>query len=168
VTRRTVTLLLPIGLAGCLHVDWESRRDGTPVPVVEAVRLSPGKTTMKETLERLGPPNLALRAGDVDRFYYVSWDTHRAKFDVSAPVPVTSRGMSLDVFILSLGAEELRLARLDFDRAGVLKLLQAVDYGASNNNQSFALDDRIVTNFLEDRSRSLGIVENDEDDEDER
>ena len=162
-----VSRFLPLlTLAGCLHVDWESRRDGTPVPVVDAVRLSPGKTTMKETLERLGPPTLALRAGDVDRFYYVSWDTSRAKFDLSAPLPVTSRGMSVDVFILSLGAEELRLARLDFDRAGVLKLLQAVDYAASNNNQSFALDDRIVTNFLEDRARTLGIVERDDDEED--
>jgi hypothetical protein len=159
-------LLLPLALAGCLHVRWESRKEGLPRAVVEAARLKPGTSTMKETLDRLGPPDLALRAGDVDRFYYVSWDTSYAKFDVSAPIPVTSRGVSLDVFILSLGAEDLRLARLDFDRQGRLKVLQVGDFGASNNGQYFILDNRVVENFLEDRARALGIVENDDDEED--
>lgn len=163
---RAAALVPLLALAGCLHVRWESRKDGDARPVVDAARLKPGTTTMKETLESLGPPTLALRVGNVDRFYYVSWDTAYGKFDVSAPIPVTGRGMSVDVFILSLGAEDLRLARLDFNRQGVLSVLQAGGFGLSNNSQAVALDNRIVENFLEDRSRSLGIVENDDDEED--
>ena len=165
-TMRPCFAAIPLLLAGCLHVDWETRKEGLPAPVVEAAQLKPGLHTMKQVLELLGPPDLALRAGEVDRFYYISWDTTRAKFDLSAPIPVTSRSVSLDLFILSLSSEDLRMARLDFDRAGVLKLLQTRDFGMTNNNQSFAVDDRIVTNFLEDRSRALGIVENDDDEED--
>jgi hypothetical protein len=161
-----VLILGAIALSGCLHAAWETSREGTPRAVIEARRLTPGTSTMKEALDRLGPPDLAIRSGESDRFYYVSWDTSHFKFDLSAPVPLPSRSVSWDVFILSLGSEELRLARLDFDRAGVLKVLQVGDFEATNNGQYFVLDNRIVANFLEDRARSLGIVENDDDEED--
>lgn len=163
---RAAVCLGAAALSGCLHVDWEARREGSAKPVIEAQRLKPGLTRMEEVLRRLGPPDLALRAGLIDRFYYVSWDTSYAKLDVSAPIPLPSRTVSYDIFILSLGDEELRLARLDFDRQGVLQGLQAGDFLATNNGQYFVLDNRIVSNFLEDRSRALGIVENDDDEED--
>ena len=158
--------LLCLALAGCLHVEWESRVDGSARPVVDAPRLQPGTSTMKDALDLLGPPSLALRAGEVDRFYYVSWDAEFGKFELSAPVPLPSRNVSWDVFILSLGAEELRLARLDFDRGGVLRGLQTADFGASNDGHYVAIDNRFVSAFLEDRSRALRVRENDDDEED--
>lgn len=160
---RALPLLL---LAGCVHVDWESFREGTARPVVDAPRLKTGASTMKDALELLGPPSLALRAGHVDRFYYVSWDAAFGKLEISVPIPAASRSLSLDAFILSLGAEDLRLARLDFDRDGVLRVLAIGDFGSSNNGQSFALDSRVVSNFLLDRSRSQVVRENDDDEED--
>lgn len=163
---RAAALLLALPLAGCLHAKWDGLREGSPQAVVDARRLAPGKSTLKEALELLGPPDLALRAGPVDRFYYVSWDTSFLKFEVSAPVPLPSRSVSWDVFILSLGAEELRLARLDFDRAGVLRVLQAGNFESTNNGQYFVLDNRLVSNFLEDRARALHITEKDDDEED--
>ncbi len=163
---RAAALLLVLPLAGCLHARWDGLREGSARAVVDARRLSPGKSTMKEALDLLGPPDLALRAGQVDRFYYVSWDTSFLKFELSAPVPLPSRSVSWDVFILSLGAEELRLARLDFDREGLLRVLQAGNFESSNNGQYFVLDNRLVSNFLEDRARALHITENDDDEED--
>ncbi|HLF93947.1 MAG TPA: hypothetical protein VJB14_10830 [Planctomycetota bacterium] len=157
-------LLLPFPLAGCVGVMVERSRDGTPRPVVDARRLEPGRTTLRETLERLGPPDLLLRVGEVDRAYYVSWDSDYAKLVVSATLPF--RNFSWDVFILSIGSEELRMARLDFGRGGVLRDLQAVDIETHNHGESFALDNRIVERFLEDRARALGLSESDDDDED--
>ena len=58
------------------------------------------------------------------------------------------------------------MARLEFDRGGVLRDLQFVDLESSNHGQSFALDNRIVENFLEDRARALGLKEDDDEDED--
>jgi hypothetical protein len=166
VTARAAVLLAAAALSSCLHVNWEARREGTPIPVIEARRLKPGEVRLEEAIRRLGPPDLALRVGQVDRLYYVSWDTSYAKFDISAPIPTPSRSVSWDVFILSLGDEELRMARLDFDRAGVLQVLQVGGFASSNNGQYFVLDNRIVSNFLEDRARALAIVENDDDEED--
>ncbi len=163
---RVAALVPVLLLAGCLHAQWDGLREGSAQAVVDARRLAPGRSTMKDALDLLGPPDLALRAGEVDRFYYVSWDTSFLKFEVSAPVPLPSRNVSWDVFILSLGAEELRLARLDFDRAGVLRVLQAGDFESSNNGQYFVLDNRLVSNFLEDRARALHITEKDDDEED--
>ncbi len=161
---RLLLLLLPFPLVGCVGVMVERSRDGTPRPVVGARQLEPGRSTFRETLERLGPPDLLLRVGEVDRAYYVSWDSDYTKLVVSATLPF--RNFSWDIFILSFGSEELRMARLEFGRGGILRDLQTVDIETSNHGQSFALDNRIVERFLEDRARALGLMDDDDDDED--
>jgi hypothetical protein len=85
----------------------------------------------------------------------------------SIPVPLPGRSMSTDAFILGLGSEDLRLVRLEFDRQGILRLKESGEFSSSLDGQYFAIDDRIVSNFIEDRARVLAMVEEDEDDEDE-
>ncbi len=165
--RRWLPLLFAVLLAmpGCLSVDWESDKIGTPRPVLDAHRLEPGRSTLRDTLALLGPPDLILRVGEVDRAYYVCWDSDYIKVVLSAPLPLAGR-RSLDAFILGFGSEELRMARLEFDRAGILRELQRLDTLVSRDGEYVAIDNRIVENFLEDRARALKIVENDDDDAD--
>lgn len=153
-------------LAGCVGFAYESAKVGTPAPVLEARRLEPGRTTLKEAFERLGPPDLLLRAGAVDRAYWTSWGSSWFKFVLSGEIPLTRGGVSWDAFILSLGSEDLRMARLEFGRDGVLRDLQLLDLETSRDGQSVALDNRIVENFLEDRTRALRALDPDNDDED--
>ena len=162
--RLPLALVAPLFCTGCVGFMIDRSRDGLPRPVVDARLLETGRSTLTETLARLGPPDVILRVGRVNRAYYVSWDSDYYKFMISATLPF--RNFSWDVFILSLGSEEFRMARLEFDRAGVLRDLQWVDFESSSRGQSFALDNRIVENFLEDRARALGLVEADDDDED--
>ena len=120
---------------------------------------------MREVLSLLGPPDLILRVGEVDRAYYVAWSSDYVKLVASLPLPLGGR-RSLDAFILGFGAEEPRLVRLEYDRAGILRDLQRLDSQISRDGEYMALDNRIVENFLEDRARALHIVENDDGDED--
>ncbi len=153
-------------LGGCVGFAYESSRVGTPAPVLEARLLEPGRTTLKEALERLGPPDLILRAGMVDRAYWTSWSSSYFKFVLSGEVPLTRGGLSWDGLILSLGSEDLRMARLEFGKGGVLRDVQLLDLQTSRDGESVALDNRIVENFLEDRGRALHALETDDDDED--
>jgi hypothetical protein len=116
-------------------------------------------------LKLLGPPELLLRVGDVDRVYYVAWESIYFKLAVSAAIPLASRSVSTDAFILGVGTEELRLARLEFDRAGVLRDLQRGDFTLSSDGAYVAIDNRVVENFFEDRARALSFREDDEDDD---
>lgn len=161
-------LLLPLlcALPGCVGLVFEREKDGTPRPVIEAKRLEPGRSSLREVLGRLGPPDLLLRAGEVDRAYYFSWDSDYFKLVVSIALPFTARNLSLDVFTLAVGSEELRLARLEFDRAGTLRDVQCVDFTSSSGGESVGVDNRVVERFLEDRSRALGLRDGDDDDED--
>jgi hypothetical protein len=152
-------------LSGCLNVSWEARKTGSPAGVLASVQLEPGRTTLPETLALLGPPDLLLRDGPIDRLYYVAWESDYVKLIFSAPVGPSQR--SVDAFIMAFGSEELRMARLEFDRAGILRYLQRGDFGLSRDGQSVALDNRIVENFLEDRERALTLMEPDDDDDDE-
>lgn len=157
--------LLAPALSGCINIAWESERTGTPAGVLAAHRLEPGRSTLRDTLERLGPPDLLLRAGLIDRAYYVAWDSGYVKLILSAPIPSAGK-RSLDAFIVSFGSEDFRMVRLEFNNAGVLLDIQRGDFQLSSNGQSVALDNRIVETFMEDRARSLHIVEKDDDDED--
>lgn len=163
--RAVAAALLFLPLAGCVSVSIEGSREGVVHATNRLHRLKEGTSTLKDALEKLGPPDVILRVGDVDRAYYVSWDSTNFKFSISAPLPL-GRSVSTDAFILGLGSEELRLARLEFDRQGVLRSLQSCDFGASSHGEYFAIDNRIVETFLADRSRALGLMEDDEDDED--
>src|SRR6185436_17898504 len=97
-------------------------------------KLEAGTSTLHDALSGLGPPTLIVRYGDLDRLYYVSWDNLNFKFSVSAPLPL-GRSISTDAFILGLGAEELRLVLLEFDRRGVLRHLRVGAFGQSSDGQ---------------------------------
>ena len=162
-----LSALLPLLGGGCLSFSLEGARDNRPHAMVRVHRLESGRTTLREALERLGPPDLILRVGEVDRLYYVSWDSLHFKLSLSLPVPVPGRSMSTDAFVLGVGSEDLRLALLEFDRRGILRLVETGEFSSSQDGEYFAIDDRIIVNFLEDRSRVLAMVDEDEDDEDE-
>ena len=56
-------------------------------------------------------------------------------------------------------------ARLEFDRKGVLRDLQSGTFGSSSQGQYFAIDNRVVETFLEDRARALTMTDQDDDDD---
>lgn len=156
---------LPL-LGGCLSFALEGSRDNLPHALLRVHKLEAGRTTLREALERLGPPDVLLRVRDLDRLYYVSWDSLHFKFSISAPVPFPGRSMSTDAFILGIGSEEFRLARLEFDRQGILRYVQTGDFVSTTHGEYFAIDNRIVETFLEDRARALGMTAQDDDDDD--
>ncbi len=160
--RVLASALLLLPASGCVSLRYDRARVGTPRPVVDARLLQSGKTTLKEALERLGPPDLLLRVGHVDRAYWVAWDSTNLKLDVS----FTLRQFSWDAFILGVGSEDLRLARLDFGRDGVLLTAQVTDFESAREGEYVAIHNRIASTFLEDRYRMLKVVEEDDDDED--
>jgi hypothetical protein len=162
-----LSALLPLLGSGCISFSLDGSRDNLPSVMRKVHRLEAGRSTLREALERLGPPDLILRVGEVDRLYYASWDSISFKLSVSAPVPVPGRSMSTDVFILGVGSEELRLVRLEFDRKGILRAVQTGEFSSSTDGEYFVIDDRIVSNFIEDRARALTMNDVDEDDEDE-
>jgi hypothetical protein len=163
--RRALPVLLLLSAAGCVSVNLEGGRDGLPRTFNELHRLEPGRSTLADALKRLGPPDLLLRVGPVDRLYYVAWDGLHFKFSVSAPLPF-GRSASTDAFILGLGSEDLRLARLEFDRAGILRVVQTGHFGSSSAGEYLAIDNRVVEQFLEDRTRALVTIDTDDDDDD--
>ena len=160
--RALLPVLLLLPAAGCVSLQYDRARIGTPRAVVDARRLEPGKATLKEALEKLGPPDLMLRAGHIDRVYWVAWDTTSLKLDVS----LSLRQFSWDAFILGIGSEDLRLARLEFDRQGILRYAQITDFETSRGGEYVAIHNRIASTFLEDKERMLMVIEEDDDDED--
>jgi hypothetical protein len=161
-----VSGLLPLLCAGCISISLEGGKEGLPGTLIRVNKLEPGRSTLREVLHQMGPPDLLLRSGEIDRLYYVSWDGLNFKFTLSAPIPVPGRSLSTDAFILGLGSEELRLARLEFDRGGILRYVQTGSFGSSRNGQYFAVDNRVVETFLEDRARALAMTDEDDDDDD--
>jgi len=166
VGRAALAGLLPLICAGCLSISLEGGKDGPSGTLIGLHKLETGKTTLRDALKHLGPPNLLLRCGEIDRLYYVSWDGLNFKLSISAPVPFPGRSVSTDAFILGLGSEELRLARLEFDRRGILRTVQTGSFSSSTEGEYFAIDNRIVETFLEDRTRALAMSDDDDDDED--
>ena len=163
---RRLPVLILLATTGCVSVALEGGRDGLPRALNEAHRLQPGSSTLADTLQRLGPPDLLLRVGPVSRLYYVSWDGFHFKLSISAPVPFPGRSASTDAFILGLGVEDLRVARLEFDRAGILRVLQTGTFSNSTDGEYIAIDNRVVESFLEDRTRALRVSDTDDDDDD--
>ena len=158
-------LILPLA-AGCLSVSYERTREGTGREYVDSAKLETGTHTLGKVLEMLGPPQLILRAGRVDRAYYLSSDVEYGKVVIGIPFTLVGRDLSADIFGLGLGGEDLYLVRLEFDRAGILKELQRARFGASHDGEAIAVDGRIVSLFLEDRTRALRLTEEDDDEED--
>ena len=158
-------LLLPL-VAGCLSVSYDRAREGTGREYVDSAKLEPGKHTLGNVLDILGPPQLILRAGEVDRAYYLSSDVEFWNIAIGIPFTVGGNDASADIFGLGLGSEEFLMVRLEFDRASILRDLQRARFESSHDGEAIGVDSRIVSLFLEDRTRSLRLREEDDDDED--
>ena len=163
---RGLLLLLFLLPAGCIGFTLEHTKIGVVDPVLEARKLEEGKSTLAETLVRLGPPDLLLRAGDVNRAYYGFWDSEYLKFIAKFEIPLLFRTISWDFFIVALGTEWIRLARLDFDGSGVLRERHMISSRSGRSGEFAGLDNSLVSMFLEDRERALQVEEVDDDDED--
>jgi hypothetical protein len=161
-----VAALLP-GIMGCVGLTYEREIDGSWAFTASSTGLEPGRTTLRDALGRLGPPELILRVGDKDRAYWAAWDADYLKFIVGLSVPIAGRSVSWDFYIHTWGGEDLYLVRMEFDRAGVLRDFQETTFIASRSGQYVSLDNRVVSTFIEDRDRMLRLVEEDDDDEDE-
>jgi hypothetical protein len=166
VVRALPVLLLSLLSAGCIGLSYERVRDGSPAQVLDTARLQPGRTTLLETIRTVGPPDLMLRAGHLVRIYYSAWDSDYFKLIVQASIPAPGRTISWDAFIQTLGYEDFHLARLEFDEAGVLLHVQSKVVEQSRNGRYFALDNRLVSQYLEDKTRTLALGDADDDDED--
>src|SRR4029453_10936684 len=90
-----LSAFLPL-LGGCLSFALEGSRDNLPHALLRVHKLEAGRTTLREALARLGPPDVLLRVRDLDRLYYVSWDSLSFKFSISAPIPFPGRSLSTD------------------------------------------------------------------------
>lgn len=162
---RVLACLLALSFAGCAGISIDHNVAGKVDPFYEAQKLEENKDTIAEVFQRLGPPDLILRARDVDRAYYTYWDSDYFKFVFKIEVPLFGRGFSYDVFVFSLGGEQLYLARLDFSPAGMLLQKHVAYYAFDRSGEYAGLDNTIVTNFLEDRNRALHILQQPDDDE---
>ena len=159
-------LVLCLLQTGCINFRWEDQRVGTPEPVEKANALQVGKTTLAETLARLGPPDLLLKRTDVNRAYYTYWESDYFKLVVRISVPAV-RNISVDVFSMTWGDEELHYARLDFDRNGILVEMHIDKLIYDHNSQAYAVDNAVVGNFLENKARALEALETQEEDDEE-
>lgn len=153
--------LLPVG---CIGLDIERQIIGSVDAVHEAKKLEKGKVTLSEAITRLGPPDLLLQTGKVDRLYYTYWDSEYYKFIVELDLSLGNGGFSWDIFIVTWGGEDLHIARLDFDRKGVLIRRDVTKWEFTTGGEYAAIDNTIVSNFLEDRARALSVDDEEFDD----
>jgi hypothetical protein len=160
VSRLASALFLLLG--GCLvpSVDFGRRIDGLPEAFELASGLEIGKTTLPETLARLGPPSLVLGLGDVDRAYYVCFDSTTIEFNLSVPVPFFRQGGAADMFYLSAIKGRVRMARLEFDRKGVLQRKDLIDHLSRAHGEAGGAIDRnlvglaVMESYIQDRERA--------------
>jgi hypothetical protein len=124
--------------------------------VGRAETLEIGRATLPETLETLGPPDILLRTADRNRAYYLARDTDYWKFVLSVGLPPGNSSWSQDIFVWSLGTENLQFARLDFDRSGVLRERQLIDEDFDRDGKYIMLENAAVERFFEDRALALG------------
>ncbi|MEN8149742.1 MAG: hypothetical protein ABFS86_07950 [Planctomycetota bacterium] len=154
---RTLFALALLFAGGCVGFTFERSKDGVPEPVEDAKALVPGETTLADALAALGPPDLVLRTWNRDRCYWVCWDSDYFKFRVALWYPGVEQAASRDLFILTDGDESLRFARLDFDEEGVLRETAHVETPLDRSGEYGMIEDAIVSNYLEDRERALGV-----------
>lgn len=163
--RRLALPLLLLLLPGCRLI-FERERVGQREPVWQATHLEMGKSTLAETLARLGSPSLILKRGKWTRVYYTYWDNDFFRLIIRGAVPVGGGLRQVDALNMALGEESLELARLDFDERGVLALPPQVGVMPLSGAAYYvAIDSRLVSMFLEDRARALYVSEEEEDEE---
>ncbi len=157
-------------LGGCLvpSIEFGYHLDGTPDPVERAADLVEGRTTLPETLAALGPPSLLVNLGETVRAYYLCLETRTIDFSLQAPIPFLRQRRSADAFYFASVNGRIRMARLEFGRAGLLLHRDIIDherrtYGeAALPVQSTIIDWVFMDGYLEDRARA-GMDEPDAD-----
>ena len=166
---KTAAAGLLLALCGCLvpSLDIGRHIDGVPDAVDGAAELVEGTTTLPQTLTKLGPPSLLVRVLDVDRAYYVYFESRTIQFDLSAPIPFLKQTRSADAFYLSSVSGRVRMARLEFQK-GVLIHRDLIDHGTRATGvvggavQSTAVDLALMDSYIQDRERArLEQVEED-------
>jgi len=154
---RTAALILACFLcAGCPGLRYERSTDGFARTVERASALEVGSATLPKTLETLGPPDILLRTADRDRAYYLARDADYYKFVLSVGLPPGNSSWSQDIFVWALGTENLKFARLDFDRTGILRERQLIDEDFDRDGKYVMLENTAVEQLLEDRELALG------------
>ena len=155
--RAILLLALPLLLGGCFGLSLERATDGPKTPVELAANLVLNESTLNETVETVGPPDLVIRVTERDRVYYVAWDSDYLKFVFSIGLPFGGSERSKDLFVWTRGTEDLKLVRLDYDRGGVLREKQVIDEPQERDGKYVGLENSAITQFLEDRERALRI-----------
>jgi len=165
--RLALLLLLLLG-PGCRLV-FEREREGLRGSVWQATHLVQGQSTLPEALAQLGSPDLILKVGDGTRIYYAYWEADFFRFISRGVVPIGGGVRTVDLLNIALGQETLELARLDFDKNGVLALPPQVGLIPLNASGYYIAVDSNLVGFLEDRKRALLLrdAEEDEDDDNE-
>jgi len=148
-------------LTGCVipSLDIGRRIDGSSDWIEGAAGLEEGKTTLPETLAKLGPPSVIVRVIDVDRLYYVSFESRTIEFTLSAPIPFARQGRSADAFYMSSVSGRVRMARLEFQN-GVLLHRDLIDHGSRATGvvggavNSTAVSLALMDDYIQDRQRA--------------
>ena len=154
--RVLALLALCLLCAGCPGFRYERATDGFMSTVGRAGALEVGRATLPGTLAELGPPDILLRTADRDRAYYLARDTDYFKFVLSAGLPPGNSSWSQDLFVWATGTENLRFARLDFDRDGVLRERQVIDEDFDRDGKYVGMENVAVEQLFEDRELALG------------
>lgn len=154
-------------LCGC--VSFEREMTGDLTPIIRAREFQNREATLREVLARLGPPDLMLKAGEVNRAYYTYWEKGSLRLVVKVVIPGLVQGPALDIFVMSLGKETLWLTRFDFDPSGHLKAFTRDIVELGKSGYYGAIDNTVVTEYLEERDRILHVWHRapDEDEEEE-
>jgi hypothetical protein len=149
---------------GC-RLSFERQLEGRPDTPGAATKLQIDSTSLRQALDRLGAPDLIVRAGTATRLYYLHKDLSRTRLSISSLAPIPGTTFRPTALTGVSGGELLVLARLDFDATDVLRELHHRRIPLAAQGGSLAVEDRIVRSFLEDRSRVNGEGNYTDDDE---
>jgi hypothetical protein len=154
---------------GCIQLGFERELEGSLDPLVLAVGLEEGRSTLVESLAALGSPEFMLKpeALDVERAYYSYREGGGFRLLVRVPLPIGDLSSFVDIFVLSFLRERLWLLRLDFDRNGVLVAKMRSQVDREDYSQYYGIDNNVVVTYLEEREQALAIEDEEEDFEEE-
>lgn len=153
---------LPTGLVllFCVSCSFSRERVSSVRPILQAERLEKGKCTLQGAFDRLGAPDLMARSGQVDRAYWISSERSRLTFHL--------RGREIGAnHRFTFVSENLHMARLEFDRAGVLRDVHTRTFSFSRDAALLVVDDRVAEQIDADHRGILGLSEPDDEDDDE-
>lgn len=143
-----------LSLSGC-QLTFSRELEGQRTAPGAATRATLGKTTLAEALARYGAPDVIVQVGRRTRLYYAHFDSDLVGFSLSTIVSLPGTGYSPTILTAGWGHEMLTLARLDFGEDDKLVQAHHRRVPVAKNDGSVAMEDRIVSNFYEDRERVL-------------